>query len=298
MSLTDPTKKMSKSDRSPKSRILITDSRQTIFDKINGAVTDSEDGITYDRERRPGWANLIEIMFHLNDVHDYQSCEDVARDWSTMSKRVAKTLVASIIDSHLAPIRQRYHELMSPESHIDLDHLERRAVASALAFANRTMDRVKAAIGLQFGGDTLMEINGVSGQPARLDPSQPVAIRRVSSTRRVGPIRHIDPSPAVPLQRPRRSESHPMLDPGQAPESQNPMTSRSESRNNIQGTTSSIPSARTEVTGQENKPLPDEANNHGTGEPLDSNSKSAKEGLASGTRDSERSRQWLHDLYV
>lgn len=55
MSLTDPGKKMSKSPPNPKSRILITDSREEIFKKINGSLTDCEDGITYDPATRPGF---------------------------------------------------------------------------------------------------------------------------------------------------------------------------------------------------------------------------------------------------
>lgn len=49
MSLTDPKKKMSKSDKAERSRINLTDSETTIRDKIRRAVTDSEgDRITHD----------------------------------------------------------------------------------------------------------------------------------------------------------------------------------------------------------------------------------------------------------
>jgi hypothetical protein len=282
MSLTDPTKKMSKSDPSSKSRILITDTRQTIFDKINGAVTDSEDGITYDPERRPGWANLIEIMLHLNDVHDYQTYEDVVRDWNTMSKRVAKTLVASMIDSHLAPIRQRYHELMSPETQIDLDDLERHGVSSALGFANRTMDRVKTAVGLQFGSSTLISVVGQRSQRA---PPQG-ASRRDSSLRRVSPVRPV-------------FTEGPTRDPRKAPGSQTPTTKQPRSTNGVQqGYKSSIPNVEVKAPERTNEALPNKINAPETTESIDSNSESTNEGHSSRTRGSERSHQWLQDLYV
>ncbi|HIE21245.1 MAG TPA: tryptophan--tRNA ligase, partial [Acidimicrobiia bacterium] len=48
MSLTDPTAKMSKSDPSPKSRILLTDDTDQIVRKIKAAVTDTGTEVAYD----------------------------------------------------------------------------------------------------------------------------------------------------------------------------------------------------------------------------------------------------------
>ncbi len=59
-SLTEPTKKMSKSASSAKSYISILDSKDIIAKKIKSAVTDSERGVTFD-ESRTGLHNLITI---------------------------------------------------------------------------------------------------------------------------------------------------------------------------------------------------------------------------------------------
>ncbi|GMF10514.1 unnamed protein product [Phytophthora lilii] len=61
MSLRDPTKKMSKSDKSALSRIELTDTADEIRKKVRKATTDAVSGIHYDREGRPGVSNLLDI---------------------------------------------------------------------------------------------------------------------------------------------------------------------------------------------------------------------------------------------
>jgi len=53
MSLTDPTKKLSKSDEGDKSRINLSDSPDAIRSKIKSAVTDSGSDIRYDIKEKP-----------------------------------------------------------------------------------------------------------------------------------------------------------------------------------------------------------------------------------------------------
>ena len=64
MSLTEPTKKMSKSDENPKAYISILDDFNVIANKIKSAVTDSEGKIEYrpDDEAKAGINNLLTIM--------------------------------------------------------------------------------------------------------------------------------------------------------------------------------------------------------------------------------------------
>ena len=62
MSLADPSKKMSKSDKNKKSRITLADDKNDIYAKIKRAVTDSEGNfISFDPAKRPGLSNLIQI---------------------------------------------------------------------------------------------------------------------------------------------------------------------------------------------------------------------------------------------
>ncbi|KAF2727721.1 tryptophanyl-tRNA synthetase-like protein [Polyplosphaeria fusca] len=148
MSLTDPTKKMSKSDADPKSRILISDSTADINRKINAAVTDSIEGITYDREARPGVSNLIDIMYYMDDSVA-SSPQDLATDFKDMSKRALKAKVADTIETHIAPIRHRYQTLIENEPQTKT--LLRRSIDHtrvARRRALRTVTEVKSLIGI------------------------------------------------------------------------------------------------------------------------------------------------------
>ncbi|PSN44065.1 Tryptophan--tRNA ligase [Blattella germanica] len=60
-SLREPSKKMSKSDQDPKSRIELTDTPEAILEKCKKAVTDFTSKVTYDPVNRPGVANLLTI---------------------------------------------------------------------------------------------------------------------------------------------------------------------------------------------------------------------------------------------
>jgi len=60
--LFDPSKKMSKSEASGKGVIFLTDTPDEAKQKIMAATTDSLSKITYDREKQPGIANLMDIL--------------------------------------------------------------------------------------------------------------------------------------------------------------------------------------------------------------------------------------------
>lgn len=68
MSLTEGQKKMSKSDRSDKSRINLTDSGEAVRQKIMKAKTDSLEGISLDEGKRPEVANLLRIYAALRNM--------------------------------------------------------------------------------------------------------------------------------------------------------------------------------------------------------------------------------------
>ncbi|MCL4437717.1 tryptophan--tRNA ligase [Patescibacteria group bacterium] len=66
MSLSDPRKKMSKSD--PASCLFLDDSPEEIKEKIKRAVTDSGSKIKYDPDKKPAITNLIDIYSSLSGV--------------------------------------------------------------------------------------------------------------------------------------------------------------------------------------------------------------------------------------
>lgn len=75
-SLRDPSKKMSKSDPDPKSRICLIDPPDEIMKKIKKSVTDFTSEVTYDPETRPGVANLISIHSFVTGKTVSQICEE------------------------------------------------------------------------------------------------------------------------------------------------------------------------------------------------------------------------------
>jgi tryptophanyl-tRNA synthetase len=70
MSLSDSTKKMSKSDPKETSKISLFDSADVIAEKIKRAKTDSIDGLTYDEALRPEVANLVNIFSAMTNRYD------------------------------------------------------------------------------------------------------------------------------------------------------------------------------------------------------------------------------------
>ena len=67
MSLVEPTKKMSKSDKNDKASIYLLDDPEVAYKKIMKAITDSENKI-YISNEKPGILNLLTIYSALNDL--------------------------------------------------------------------------------------------------------------------------------------------------------------------------------------------------------------------------------------
>jgi tryptophanyl-tRNA synthetase len=146
MSLTEPTKKMSKSDPKPKSRIMITDSKDEIHHKLKTALTDSIEGVSYSPESRPGVSNLVDLMYHF-DESLAASPEDLANDLKDLSMRALKVKVADTIDTGISDIRQRYEELMNGDQK-ELVQYAQEGAQRAEKIAESTMQRVRSAMGM------------------------------------------------------------------------------------------------------------------------------------------------------
>lgn len=148
MSLLDPTKKMSKSDPNPLSRVLITDSREDITRKILSARTDSLPGIYYNPKIRPGVANLIDIMYHMNESK-YASPEALADEIfnADVGMKGLKEQVAKTVADEIEPIRERYLKYMARPDDI-AEEMEKGA-ETARVRARVTLDHLKVAMGLR-----------------------------------------------------------------------------------------------------------------------------------------------------
>ena len=146
MSLRDPTKKMSKSDPNPKSTILINDTDEDIRAKFKAAVTDNEDGISWDPEKRPGISNLVEILKHTTKSH--QTYVEIASAHKRMSKGAFKESVADAVIEEFRGIRQAFDGYMSPEGNDLFELTLRVGTQTATHSANETMLKVRQKVGI------------------------------------------------------------------------------------------------------------------------------------------------------
>lgn len=146
MSLSDPKTKMSKSDKSERSRILIIDTPAEIQAKVALALTDSLPGISYNAAARPGIANLL-VMFSIFDEQQ-RSPVQLAEEYSEVHPRQFKALVSDAVIQGLKGIRSRYLELLSTAQEAYLDKVEAEGTRKARQSAGETMDAVRSAVGL------------------------------------------------------------------------------------------------------------------------------------------------------
>ncbi|KAF5679838.1 tryptophanyl-trna synthetase [Fusarium heterosporum] len=145
MSLNDPTSKMSKSHKSEKSRILITDSMEDIKAKISSAKTDSIPGITYDQTERPGISNLLDILSIFDP--EGRKVSELANLYNDISPKQLKDMVADAVVGGLDGIRDRYISLLSKGDEY-LDSVEEIGAQKARKSADDTMQSVRDAVGL------------------------------------------------------------------------------------------------------------------------------------------------------
>lgn len=141
MSLTDGTKKMSKSDPSDQSRIDLTDTPQAITKKIKRAKTDLERGLEFDNPERPECHNLLGLYQLLSS----QSKEAVADECKDMGWGQFKPLLAETTVEALRPIQAKYTELMDDRSYLLSVLAGGKEKAQAIAIP--TLDKVKTAMG-------------------------------------------------------------------------------------------------------------------------------------------------------
>ncbi|CEG22257.1 Tryptophan--tRNA ligase [Planococcus massiliensis] len=141
MSLQDPTKKMSKSDANKKSIVTLLDDLKTIEKKIKSAVTDSEGIVKYDPTNKPGISNLLTIEAALTDA----SIDSLVAKYEGVGYGDFKASVASAVTAHLAPIQERYKELLDSE---ELDRILDEGAEKANFLANKTLKKMENAMGL------------------------------------------------------------------------------------------------------------------------------------------------------
>lgn len=141
MSLTEPNRKMSKSDPE-ESYIALLDPPDVIQRKLRRAVTDSEGEIRYDPQEKPGVSNLLSILGVLTDRTAQEAADAMAgQNYGALKEAVTETVIET-----LAPVQARYAELMADKGMLEA-HIKRGA-EQASAIAIRTLRKFMKKLGL------------------------------------------------------------------------------------------------------------------------------------------------------
>lgn len=113
MSLSNPTRKMSKSE-SDKGTIYLLDPIEVSKKKIMKALTDSENKFYYDPENKPGLSNLINIYAALADI----TVDDVVNLFKDAENYgVFKRALCELLEAELVPLQQKVNEIKETQSY-------------------------------------------------------------------------------------------------------------------------------------------------------------------------------------
>ncbi|MEU5089011.1 tryptophan--tRNA ligase [Streptomyces sp. NPDC021356] len=140
MNLQDPTSKMGKSDDTGPGIVYLLDEPEVARKKVMRAVTDSGRDVVYDRQERPGVANLLEILAAC-EGGDPQDLSGAYESYGALKKDAAEAVVEL-----LRPVQERHRELCTDPGY--LEGVLRAGAQKAREMARPTVDAAYRAIGL------------------------------------------------------------------------------------------------------------------------------------------------------
>lgn len=141
-SLTDPTKKMSKSSSDVKSKILLVDEPEAARKKILSATTDSLGVINFDWDTQPGITNLLQMLAILSG----RAQEDVNEEWvGKTAYGDFKKAVAEEVVKFLTNFQAKLNAI-TDEALVAKLEVSESAMANV---ANETLLRAQRVVGLR-----------------------------------------------------------------------------------------------------------------------------------------------------
>ncbi|MCI9416201.1 MAG: tryptophan--tRNA ligase [Eubacterium sp.] len=141
MSLSDPQKKMSKSDENANATILLLDDRDSIIRKFKRAVTDSDTVVRY-AEEKPGIRNLMDIYSCVTGK-DYSAIE---QEFEGRGYGEFKLAVGEAVADELSPLQKHYASLIEDKAY--LDSMIKMNDEKAAYYAAKTLRKVQKKVGL------------------------------------------------------------------------------------------------------------------------------------------------------
>ena len=139
-SLSDPLKKMSKSDVED-SFISVLDTPDVIRRKYRRAVTDSDACIRFDPENKPGVSNLLSIICALTG----ESMDAVVAELEGKGYGDLKSRVTDVTIETLAPIQAEYARIIKDKAY--MESVYRAGAERAGRLADRTLQKFMKKIG-------------------------------------------------------------------------------------------------------------------------------------------------------
>ena len=143
MSLSDPTKKMSKSDETDKGCVYLLDDLKVARKKVMSAVTDSLAVVKYDPENQPGISNLIQIYSSLSDNNPFSEIES---EFEGKGYGDFKKAVADKVCEALENIQNKYNEIINSDI---LEKALHDGAAKANEIAEAKLKKVQEALGME-----------------------------------------------------------------------------------------------------------------------------------------------------
>lgn len=141
-SLSDPTRKMSKSVSDPRGTILLSDAPADAAKKVMGATTDSLGVVNFDWDAQPGITNLLQILALLTS----RPQAEVTDEWTGKTAYGdLKKAVANAVSDFLAHFRAAYG-LVDETALLGKLSADENTVSRT---ANETLARVQSAVGLR-----------------------------------------------------------------------------------------------------------------------------------------------------
>lgn len=139
--LSTPGDKMSKSV--PEGCVFLMDKPDDIARKVKRAVTDSdtENCVRYDKENKPGVANLMNIYATITG----KTFEEIEAEFQGQGYGKFKPAVAEVIIDHMRPIREEAERLIKDKAY--LNSVYKEGAERAAYEANKTLRKVYKKVG-------------------------------------------------------------------------------------------------------------------------------------------------------
>lgn len=141
MSLSEPDKKMSKSESGSDSTVYIMDSPDTIMRAFRKAVTDSDACVKYDPVNKKGISNLMTIYSSATG----KSFEQIEAEFSGKGYGDFKPIVGEAVVELFRPIREEATRLLGEKAY--LESVYKNGAEKAAYTASKTLRKVYKKVG-------------------------------------------------------------------------------------------------------------------------------------------------------